>query len=262
MTDRNLGHLKPAKAFFGQALAQPRLILCLVTVAAAGWVIVLLSSTHVLHVLMPPGHGWHAGDFVAAALMWGAMVLAMMLPSAVPMILTYAQIADTAARKGEHIVSPFVLAAGYVLVWLGFAVLAALLQGAMTHTGVLDAASASTHGLLSGLLFAGAGLYQFSALKHACLHQCQHPLPFFFANWTTRRSGIFRLGLRQGVYCLGCCWALMLLMFAVGVMNIAWLLILTLVIIGEKLTTRLARPVGMLLIVIGVALAATAGFTR
>ena len=262
MTDHDLGHLKPAEAFFGQALARPRLILCLVTLTAAGWIIVALSSGHILHVLMPPSHGWHTGDFVAAALMWGAMVLAMMLPSAAPMILTYAQIADTAARKGERIVSPFVLAAGYILVWLGFAIRAALLQGAMTRAALLDTVSASTHGALSGLLFVGAGLYQFSPLKHACLNQCQHPLPFFLANWTTTRFGIFRLGLRQGLYCLGCCWALMLLMFAVGVMNIVWLLILTLVIIAEKMTTRFARPVGMLLIMIGVALAATAGFTR
>jgi predicted metal-binding membrane protein len=262
MTDRDLSYLKPAEAFLGQALARPRLILSLVALAAAGWIMVTLTAGHVLHVMMPSGEGWHTGDFVAAALMWVAMVLAMMLPSAAPMILTYAEIADTAARKGERIVSPFVLAAGYIMVWLGFAVLAALLQGAMTHAGLLDAVSASTPGLVSAAFFVGAGFYQFSPLKDVCLRQCQRPLPFFFANWTTRRSGVFRLGLRQGLYCLGCCWVLMLLMFAVGVMNIVWLVVLTLVITGEKMTTRLARPVGVLLIALGAVFAVTAGQMR
>jgi predicted metal-binding membrane protein len=262
MTDRDLSYLKPAEAFLGQALARPRLILSLVALAAAGWIIIILTAGHVVHVMMPSGESWHTGDFVAASLMWVAMVLAMMLPSAAPMILTYAEIADTAARKGERIVSPFVLAAGYILVWLGFAVLAALLQGGLTHAGVLDAASTSTHGWLSAALFVGAGFYQFSPLKEVCLSQCQRPLPFFFANWTTRPSGVFRLGLRQGLYCLGCCWVLMLLMFAVGVMNIVWLVVLTLLIMGEKMTTRLARPVGMALIVIGAVVAVTAGQMR
>jgi predicted metal-binding membrane protein len=256
MTDRDLSYLKPAEAFLGQALARPRLILSLVALAAAGWIIVILAAGHIVHVMVPSGPGWHPGDFVAAALMWVAMVLAMMLPSAAPMILIYAEIADTAARKGERIVSPFVLAAGYILVWLGFAVLAALLQGGLTHAGLLDAASTATQGWLSAALFVGAGFYQFSPLKDVCLRQCQRPLPFFFANWTTRRSGTFRLGLRQGLYCLGCCWVLMLLMFAVGVMNVVWMLVLTLVITGEKMTRRLARPIGMLLIAIGAALIA------
>jgi predicted metal-binding membrane protein len=258
MTDRDPSTLGLAEAFLGQAAARPRLILSLVTLAVVGWIIVVLSATHVLHEAMPSGHAWHIGDFVAAALRWGAMTLAMMLPSAAPMIVTYAEIADTAARKGEHIASPLVVAGGYMVVWLGFAVAAALLQGGMTHAGLLDATSASTQGLLSALLFVGAGFYQFSTLKRVCLHQCQHPLPFFFANWTTKPLGVFRLGLRQGIYCLGCCWVLMLLMFAVGVMNIIWLFVLALVIIGEKMTPRLSRPVGIALIVVGAALAFTA----
>jgi predicted metal-binding membrane protein len=259
MTDRDFSHLTPAEAFLGQAAARPRLVVSLVTLAVVGWIIVALSATHVLHIAMPSGQAWHVGDFVAAALMWGAMTLAMMLPSAAPMIVTYAEIADMAALKGERIVSPFVLAAGYHLVWFGFAIGAALLQGGMTHAGLLDAASASTPGLLSAALFVGAGLYQFSTLKHVCLRQCQHPFPFFFANWTTKPFGVLGLGMRQGIYCLGCCWVLMLLMFAVGVMNIVWLLILALVVIGEKLTSRFTRPIGILLIVIGAVSAFAAG---
>ena len=107
--------------------------------------------------------------------------------------------------------------------WLGFAAVATLAQFAFTRAALLDSGMASASGLFSGAIFIGAGVYQFSALKHACLTQCQSPFPFFFANWATTPRGVFRLGVKQGLYCLGCCWAMMLVMFAVGVMNVIWM---------------------------------------
>src|SRR5674536_190050 len=89
----------------------------------------------------------------------------------------------------------------------------------------------------SGAIFIGAGVYQFSALKHACLTQCQSPFPFFFANWANTPRGVFRLGVKQGLYCLGCCWAMMLVMFAVGVMNVIWMAALGMVMTFEKIGT-------------------------
>ena len=185
--------------------------------------------------------------------MWVAMVLAMMLPTAAPMILTYAEIADTAAAKGEPVVSPLVLAAGYLAVWLGFAFEAATLQGTLARAGLLDGGDAGPW--LAGAIFIGAGLYQFSALKHACLTQCQRPFPFFFANWTTERLGVLRLGLRQGATCLGCCWAMMLLMLAVGAMNVVWMAALGVVMTIEKLTStdRFSKAVGLALLALGSA---------
>jgi predicted metal-binding membrane protein len=185
--------------------------------------------------------------------MWGAMTLAMMLPSAAPMILTYAEIADTAAAKSQPVVSPFVIAAGYTAVWFGFAALATVAQLALTRAAVLDAGMASASGLFSGAILIGAGAYQFSALKHACLTQCRHPFPFFFANWQTTPRGVFRLGMKQGLYCLGCCWAMMLVMFAVGVMNVIWMAALGIVMAIEKLGSgkRFTYGVGVALIVIG-----------
>jgi predicted metal-binding membrane protein len=260
MSDRHLNHLSPLAA--RHAFARPKLILGIVTMAALGWVYVALTSAHVLHVYTPSAHAWTADDFGAAALMWCAMTLAMMLPSAMPMILTYAEIADTAARKGERIVSPWVITAGYIAAWLGFAVAAALLQGALTQAALLDAGSASAGALMAAAFFVGAGLYQFSALKDACLTQCRRPFPLLFANWTTRTSGVFRLGLQHGLYCLGCCWLLMLLMFTVGVMNIVWMLVLGVVVIGEKMATTVyvSRAIGLLLIVIGAAFALSTTF--
>jgi predicted metal-binding membrane protein len=202
-----------------------------------------------------PGGAWGASAVAVVALMWGAMTLAMMLPSAGPMILTYAEIADTAARKGEHVVSPFVIAAGYTAVWFGFAAAATLAQFVLTRAALIDPSMASASGLFSGAIFIGAGIYQFSALKHACLTQCQHPFPFFFANWATTPRGVFRLGLKQGLYCLGCCWAMMLVMFAVGVMNVIWMAALGMVMTIEKIGSgrRFTHAVGVVLIAVGAA---------
>jgi predicted metal-binding membrane protein len=207
-----------------------------------------------------------SGPYAVAVIfsMWCAMALAMMLPSAAPMILTYTEIADTAARKGERIVSPFVLAGGYAAVWFGFSVFAVLGQIALTRTALLDRGMASANPLLSGAIFIFAGIYQFSALKHACLTRCQQPFPFFFTNWATTNAGVFRLGLKQGLYCLGCCWAMMLLMFGVGLMNIVWMTAIAIVMTIEKMPTgrRFTHAVGIVLMVVGISILLAAGAGR
>lgn len=261
--DRELTQLPPAAGRLGAAFARPKVLaaICVVALASLGWLALglLFSGMGAFEALCRPlavsGTAWGASGFAIVALMWGAMTLAMMLPSASPMILTYAEIADTAARKGERIVSPFMLAAGYTLVWLGFAAAATLAQFAFTRAALLDTGMASASGLFSGAIFIGAGVYQFSALKHACLTQCQNPFPFFFTNWATTPRGVFRLGVRQGLYCLGCCWAMMLVMFAVGLMNVIWMAALGVLMTFEKLGTgrRFTHSVGAALIAIGVA---------
>jgi predicted metal-binding membrane protein len=268
-------HLPPGAAGLGHVFARPKLVavLCVVVLAVLGWVYLALllagmggsfggyAAGMVQALCRPlPDGTWSAGSFAVVASMWGAMTLAMMLPSAAPMIMTYAGIADTAAHKGERIVSPFVLAAGYTVVWLAFALIATLLQIAMTRLALLDAGMASASGLFSGAIFIGAGVYQFSALKHACLSRCQHPFPFFFANWATTPRGVFRLGVKQGLYCLGCCWAMMLVMFAVGVMNVLWMAGISIVMAIEKMLTgrRFTYAVGIVLIVAGAAIIVTA----
>jgi predicted metal-binding membrane protein len=215
-----------------------------------------------LSALCGPTFGMDQGMTGAAIfllLMWAAMVLAMMIPTAGAMILTYAEIAETAARKGERIVSPLVLTAGYATIWLGFALVATLLQTLLTRAAALDSGMAAASPLFAGAIFLGAGLYQFSALKHACVTLCQRPFPFFLANWSNDRGGVFRLGLRQGVYCLGCCWATMLVMFAVGVMNVVWMAVLGAVMAGEKIatSTRFSHIVGAACVAIGVAFIVT-----
>ncbi|MGH6684888.1 MAG: DUF2182 domain-containing protein [Pseudolabrys sp.] len=261
-TGHDLSHLSPAAGRLGAALARPKGLaaICVIALAGLGWLAlgVMTSGTATLDALCRPliGNIWSITGFAMLVSMWSAMTFAMMLPSAAPMILTYAEIADTAARKGEQIVSPFTLTAGYAAVWLGFAAAAALMQSMLTRLSLLEADMTSASGLFSGILFIAAGGYQFSAFKHACLTQCQRPFPFFFSHWATAPRGVFRLGLTQGLYCLGCCWAMMLLMFAVGVMNILWMAGLGMVMTVEKIGTgkRFSYVIGVLSIVLGAAL--------
>ena len=255
----SLSHLSPAASRLGAAFARPKAIavICVVSLATLGWLTLALltSGMPALDTLCRSISVSGVAGFALVALMWGAMTLAMMLPSAAPMIFTYAEIADTAARKGEPVVSPFMLATGYSAVWLGFALIAAVAQIALTRAAWIDAGMASVSGLFSGTIFVTAGFYQFSALKHACLTHCQHPFPFFFAHWKTTPRGVFGLGLKQGLYCLGCCWAMMLVMFAVGAMNAVWMAALGVVMTVEKLGNgkRFTHIVGAGLVVIGIA---------
>jgi predicted metal-binding membrane protein len=249
-------HLTPAETRLTGTLAQPKRIAfgCVATLTALGWAAIgLMSAGSPVNwqALCQPGVTGGIGDLMLAAPMWIAMTLAMMLPTAGPMILTYAEIADTAARKHEPVVSPLMLTAGYIAVWLGFALAAAMLQWTLARAGLLD--GGSTGQLIGGAMFIAAGLYQFSSLKRACLTLCQRPFPFFFSNWTTEWSGVLRLGVRQGMLCLGCCWAMMLLMFALGAMNVVWMAALGIVMTIEKLSTtaRFSEAVGFSFVSVG-----------
>jgi predicted metal-binding membrane protein len=254
-----LTNLTAAETRLSAALAQPKIIAvaCVLLLTGLGWIALGLMVTDFgWGVLCRPGSVGGGNEFALAAPMWAAMTLAMMLPTAGPMILTYAEIADTAARKRETVMSPLVLTAGYILVWLGFAPVAAGLQVALARAGLFDGGQASL--IFAGAVFVGAGLYQFSALKQACLTLCQRPFPFFFANWTTEWSGVLRLGIRQGLICLGCCWAMMLVMFAVGAMNVVWMAALGVLMTIEKMSTtpRFSRAVGVAFVAIGLGMVA------
>jgi len=264
-------HLAPAEAGLGQIFARPKAIAagCVIIIAGLGWFYLALliaapasswfATVQALCRTLPEG-AWSFSAAAVTASMWSAMTLAMMLPSASPMILTYAEIAETAARKSERIVSPLVIAAGYASVWLVFSLLATAIMIVLTRAALLNTGITSASGILAGAIFIGAGVYQFSALKHACLTHCQNPFPFFFTNWATTPGGVFRLGVEQGLYCLGCCWAMMMVMFAVGAMNVAWMAGLAAVMTIEKLLTgrRFAHGFGVALIVVGTGIVVSA----
>lgn len=264
VNDLALTNLNPAETRLAAVLARPKsiAIACVVALAALGWGacgVMFANSSDTWYGALCTSSFSQDSRLAGAALifaMWSAMTLAMMLPTAGPMILTYAEIADTAARKSESVVSPVILTGGYVAVWLGFALIVSLLQTVFASSALSNIALVSAP--LAGAIFLTAGLYQFSALKTACLTLCQRPFPFFFANWTTAPRGVFALGLRQGLYCLGCCWALMLVMFAVGTMNVLWMAALGIVMTIEKMsgTARFSRALGIAFVAIGIALIA------
>lgn len=279
IADHSLPHLNTAAARLGAVFARPKTIaaVCVIVLAGLGWIYLGILSANAMPassglwswitaLCRPAAAASSAGfiQFSLIATMWSAMALAMMLPSAAPMILTYAEIADTAARKGELVVSPFALAFGYAAVWIAFALLAAALQMVLASAGLNWSNGSDAASRVAGILFLVAGLYQFSTLKQSCLRACQRPFPFFFANWRTTIRGVFGLGMRQGLHCLGCCWAMMLLMLITGAMNVVWMAGLGLVMTIEKMTStpRFSQILGVIFIVIGVAILAAnaAGF--
>ncbi len=187
-------------------------------------------------------------SFAAAFLMWSLMSAAMMAPTALPALATYDDLSHvTSTGFGK-------LLAGYLTVWIGFSAAAALLQVALFQAGLIGALGQSLSVTLTMALLFGAGLYQFSALKDACLSRCRAPLTFFMQHWD---EGPFRNGLRLGADCLGCCWALMLLGFVGGTMNLAFMGLAMLLMTLEKLPDigrYLTKPVGGLLIATGLVL--------
>ena len=206
------------------------------------------------------GSGFGANVFAASIVMWLAMTFAMMLPSAAPMVSVYMDIAAAARDKKMPVVHPGLLVAGYLAVWFGFSLTAAGFQAALHEGGALDGADRLINPFFAGVVLAGAGLYQFTPLKNACLTKCRRPMGYFLANWTQQPMGVFRMGVTQGIACFGCCWALMAVMFAAGLMNLSWMAVLGLIMVLEKTLKNpvlLVKTTGAVLIIAGAATMAT-----
>jgi predicted metal-binding membrane protein len=174
---------------------------------------------------------WDAERVSITLAMWWAMMVAMMVPAAAPTVLLYARSARP-PHSGAFL-------AGYLLCWLGFSIAAVALQFALEEAGRLTHMdmALSSRWLAGGLLIA-AGLYQFTRLKGACLAHCRSPAHWLSSHYRAGRAGALRMGLSHGAFCVGCCWMLMLLLFVVGVMNLAWIAALTLLVAAEKLLPR------------------------
>ena len=201
---------------------------------------------------------WSPVYWLTMLLMWWVMMIAMMVPSAAPMILLYARVVRHGQTRGQipDAVAPTaVFTAGYLICWLGFSALATALQFALERSGLVHGMMMwSTDRWLTAGLLIGAGLYQLSPLKTACLAQCRSPAEFLARHWRPGRLGAFQLGIVHGAYCLGCCWALMLLLFAGGIMNLVWIAGLAILVLIEKLApfgAVLTKPIAVLLLLLG-----------
>ena len=201
----------------------------------------------------------HPAPIALTVLMWVVMMAAMMLPGTLPTVLLYGALVRKNAERGTVLPSTWVFVAGYVLAWTGFGVAAAVLQMMLEQAGLLTPMMSSASRWLTGGLLLAAGIYQLTPLKAACLTQCRNPVQFLMARWHPGATGALRMGMAHGAYCVGCCWALMLLLFAVGVMNLLWVALIAAFVSIEKLLPagRLTgRFAGAGLIVVGLAFAA------
>jgi predicted metal-binding membrane protein len=221
--------------------ATSRVPLGLLALAVAGWVYLVYMAWGMANMDKPAGQlfmpamvHWGPTDLVLLFVMWAIMMAAMMLPSATPMVRMFAHGAE--AQPGHSVgvlTSAFV--GGYLTVWSLFSALITLAQWGLLELRLVTPMMASASSWLSGGLLLAAGVFQFTELKNACLKQCRTPLGFLMTEWRPGRRGAFVMGLRHGAYCTGCCAMLMLLLFVVGVMNLIWIILLTLVVLAEKL---------------------------
>jgi predicted metal-binding membrane protein len=193
---------------------------------------------------------WRLTDALVTFTMWTVMMVGMMTPSAAPVLMIFAA---SHVRRSAGRVPATVLAfgVGYIAVWTGFSALATLAQWALHRAALLSPIMATTSPYLAAAILVAAGVYQLTPLKRACLTHCQTPMGFLMSHWRDGTAGAFRMGLQHGLYCVGCCWVLMCVLFAVGVMNLVWVAVLTAFILVEKLGVGgvyVSRVGGVLLI--------------
>ncbi|RWB31345.1 MULTISPECIES: DUF2182 domain-containing protein [unclassified Mesorhizobium] len=203
---------------------------------------------------------WGAAIWALMIAMWWVMMIAMMAPSAAPTVLLYARVHRHALAQGQlqdKLAPTGVFMAGYLLVWLGFAVAATALHWLLEREAFVSATMMSSQSRwLSGIVLIAAGLYQLSPLKNACLSHCRAPTAFLARHWRPHAVGALRLGALHGAFCVGCCWMLMALLFVGGIMNLVWVAGLAILVLAEKLFPAgqwVGRAAGIALIAWGSA---------
>jgi predicted metal-binding membrane protein len=199
---------------------------------------------------------WGPEDLLLTFGMWAVMMVGMMALPALPVLLLFA---GMQARREDRGLVPAVpsFGLGYLLVWLAFSACATAAQWALHEGALLSSTMATRSTAVAGVILIMAGAYQLTPLKTGCLARCRSPVGFLMSNWRDGSSGAVLMGLRHGLFCLGCCWALMAVLFVVGVMNLAWVGVLTLFILAEKIGptgARVARAGGAILIALGAVL--------
>ncbi|MBI3304528.1 MAG: DUF2182 domain-containing protein [Deltaproteobacteria bacterium] len=210
---------------------------------------------------MPHMEVWGIVDFLLLFAMWAVMMVAMMVPSAAPMVLMFATVNRRRRERQRPFVPTGVFLLGYVVVWTGFSALATFAQWGLHTSALLSPLMVSTSPILGGVLLLAAGIFQWTPLKQTCLTQCRSPLGFLMTEWREGTRGAFLMGLRHGSYCVGCCWLLMALLFIAGVMNLLWVATIAAFILAEKVTPAgpwLSRVTGLLLMGWGAWMAARA----
>jgi predicted metal-binding membrane protein len=210
-------------------------------------------------MIMPESQQWGTTAVLLLFVMWAVMMVAMMVPSATPMVLAFLGVNHRRQAAGRPFVPVGIFVAGYLAVWTAYSAVATLAQWGLHRAALLSPAMTATSPFLSGSLLIAAGIFQWTPLKRGCLKGCRSPLSFLMTEWRDGWAGAFIMGLRNGSYCVGCCWVLMALLFVAGVMNLLWVAVIALFVMAEKTLPRgelLGRVTGVALIAAGVGLMA------
>ncbi|MGH9672474.1 MAG: DUF2182 domain-containing protein [Bryobacteraceae bacterium] len=246
-----------------RVLARDRAILVagILAISALAWVYTVreawaMESMHagmdMTGLAMTP---WTVRDAVLVFLMWTVMMVAMMTPSVAPTVLLYTLHSRRLRQENRPYAPAGAFLAGYLLVWTGFSFLATLAQWGLQKWALLSMMMEPTSGVFVGLVLIAAGIFQWTPLKHACLRHCRGPLTVLIEHWRPGLRGALAMGIHHGAYCTACCWFLMALLFAAGVMNLLWVALLSLLVLAEKAAPRgdnLARIAGAALIAAGL----------
>lgn len=219
-------------------------VVALVGISAAAWIYMVREARGMVDTGVcecmgmamsgPDVRPWSTAEIIPLFLMWSEMMVAMMIPSAAPMILTFAAVNRKRRERDRPFVPTGMFLSGYLIVWCLFSLVAAVAQWALHGATLLSPMMESTNPLLGGALLIGAGIFQWTPLKHACLHRCRSPLQFLLSGWREGPVGALRMGMEHGAYCAGCCWLLMALLFVAGVMNLLWIAAISLFVLLEK----------------------------
>src|SRR5262245_51719313 len=206
---------------------------------------------------MPQTPAWDVVDLVFLFLMWAVMMLGMMVPSATPMILMFAAVNRRPAEPEHAALRTGVFVLGYLIVWTAYSALAASAQWGLHAAALLSPMMAPTSRYLGATILIAAGIFQWTPLKEACLRTCRSPLGFIMGEWRDGGRGALIMGLRHGAYCVGCCWALMALLFVAGVMNLLWVAAIAAFVLIEKVVPggqHISRAAGVVFVVAGALL--------
>ena len=223
----------------------------LIGLSVLAWAYLMWDAGTVSCLAMPRMGTWGARELWLTFAMWAIMMVAMMVPSAAPMVLTFALVNRKRQEQAQPFVPTSVFLAGYLIVWTLFSAAAALAQWGLHKTALLSSAMVLTNPAAGIAVLLAAGVFQFTPLKRACLVHCRTPLTFLMTEWREGARGALIMGLRHGVFCLGCCWFLMGLLFVAGVMNLLWVAAISLLVLAEKAAPaghRVSWAAGLLLI--------------
>jgi predicted metal-binding membrane protein len=209
-------------------------------------------------MIIPEPQEWGGMALLLLFVMWAVMMVAMMVPSAAPMVLAFLSVNHRRQTSGRPLVPVGIFLSGYLAVWTAFSAVATLAQWGLHKAALLSPTMVVTSPVLNGWLLFAAGVFQWTPLKRACLKGCRSPLSFLMSEWR-EGTGAFLMGLRHGTYCLGCCWILMALLFVAGVMNLFWAAVIAMFVMAEKILMRgdlLSHITGLVLVTTGVMLMA------